>query len=1115
MDMTSGQRDVLRQLESVSNNFTHEWDAGRGVLSFARADDLVSAVPGAAAGAPRAEVLRAFLTRYPGLFGPDDLLDTLRPQSERSDSIGFTHQVFQQYAPPPEAPPSEQPRATGTARTRRTRATTDQPAVDAIIRRGVEVYGAKLAAHFGPGGGLVEVQSSCQGDLRADNAISVSADEIRKNALGAISDLPGFEELQALARRRKETLFPLAAEPRLVLYPWRGRLIYTYATHGYDAAPEGYALGMAGSAPEHEQAPLVFGQMFFDAESGELFLFAPTRKGAETPDTGSGLSTIPLGGPFDSRSLQIVRENGGSTYRLRNTTRARDIVTFDANANSSWVYPNIPALIDAGTIPLSEDTDGDKTWNRVAASTSDADRTSAQQPEVDEHATAADLYDFYAALGGRVGWDNGQYSAPLVPDQDINVVAHTYDTSVGTSRSVNAFFDQELVNGHWVSHLAFFDGDPTGASGWVSYDYLAGSKAVVGHEYQHAVTDFSFVDGAGNPGLTYSDWLAAVHEGTSDVFGGLYSTQWWMATDISPTGQIFRNLAYPRDPNAADPNKFDHWDDRNNLTGSGARYFRGDILAHAAYLMAQGGIHQRASRTPALIPVKGLGNQGAGGRDVYVAALIWYRAFTHYVSNIGAATGLPANDENVFRTIRNACVSAAIDLYGAGSVQHRTTVLAWYAVGLQPTDAPYGADVTFATWGADWWMSRPFIGLSSPDWSSRDLFINNGGASEWNALINVLDGGTPTQYENTVYCRVRNVGTATARNVQVSFEYTKITSGGSGWLPMTDKDGNIQTLSLGDLAAGASNFDDSAQDSPPTSASVRWWIPPLETGETVDHFCIRATVFSIDDVNPTNNTVQSNVAYAPYTPGSGFRLGFLLAGDSRELLPVDVRLTHTLPADWRAELIEQVRGSVLGPGETRRVHLSVQAPSGNTVDTVLREPFDGRVCGSAGDGLGTVDGMLTDGRLDGSGFTGRFAGRAADGSHLIGRFAGTLDVHTWKLTGTVTGSVQRRDGGSGKAAVTVTGCLRPDRWVHIAQYTDGQPTGGLSVQVQVPLPAGSCFPALPPTDTTVPAKPAVCGDLSDAEALLKSLSLAERTVCSVDLRSVLVEFRFRREADCC
>ncbi|HET8588138.1 MAG TPA: M4 family metallopeptidase, partial [Nakamurella sp.] len=1113
----------------VTDNFAREWDPARGVLSFARADSLVAAVPGVSAAMPRGELLRNFLNRYPGLFGPDDIMDTLRPQSERTDAVGFTHQVFQQVAPPPQLPTTGEPTGTEPAPTRRGRsaartqaANTEGGQAEKVIRRGIEVYGAKLAAHFGPGGELVEVQSSCQRDLRADNRIAVTVDEIRKGALATIGDRPGFRDLQALAKRRKQTLFPLAAEPRVVLYPWRDRLVYAYATHGYHQAPEGYHLGMAGSTTEHDkQAPIVFGQMFFDAETGELFLFAPTRKGAETADTGSGLGSLPLGGPFGSRTLQVVRVDNGSTYRLRNTTKGRPIVTFDANANSSWVYPEIPSLIDDGTIPVSEDTDGDKTWNRVAASTSDADRTSSQQPEVDEHATAAELYDFYAALGGRIGWDDDQYSAPLVPDQAINVVAHTYDDGAGTSRSVNAFFDQELVDGHWVSHLAFFDGDPTGATGQTDdpshpvwkFDYLAGSKAIVGHEYQHAVTDFSFVDGAGNPGLTYSDWLAAVHEGTSDVFGGLFSRQWWMGTDISPTGRIFRNLAFPRDTAAADPAKFDHWDDRNNKTGSGARYFRGDILAHAAYLMAQGGIHQRASRTPALIPVKGLGDETLSGLSVYKAARIIYRAYTHYLSNIGAATGLPANDESVFRTIRNGCVSAAIDLYGAGSVEHRTTVLAWYAVGLQPVGTPYGADVTFVTWGADWWMSRPYVGLSSPDWSSRDLFLNNGGSSEWNALINVMDGGTPTQYENTVYCRVRNVGTGTARNVQVSFEYTKITAGGATWLPMTDKDGNIQTLSVGDLTPGAMNFPDSAQDSPPASASVKWWIPPLETGETVDHFCIRATVFSIDDVNPTNNSVQSNIAYAPYTPGSGLRLGFLVANDSRELLPADIRVTHSLPEGWRAELIEQLRGTVLRPGENRRVHLQLHAAEGGTV---LREPFDGRVLGTAGDGLGAVDGVLTDGALSGGGFTARVALLAADGAHLTGSFRGSLDVHSWRIDGTVTGSVQRSTGTPGSPEkIALSGCLRPDRWVHIAQYRDGRAIGGLSVQVQVPVPAGSCFRELPPTDTAVTAKPGKDrGVLVDAGQLLDALSLHGRAVCAVDLRSVLVEIRFRRQDDC-
>ena len=37
--------------------------------------------------------------------------------------------------------------------------------------------------------------------------------------------------------------------------------------------------------------------------------------------------------------------------------------------------------------------------------------------------------------------------------------------------------------------------------------------------------------------------------------------------------------------------------------------------------------------------------------------------------------------------------------------------------------------------------------------------MNNGGGSGWNAVINVVDAsGNATNFENQVYCRVRNVG---------------------------------------------------------------------------------------------------------------------------------------------------------------------------------------------------------------------------------------------------------------------------------------------------------------------------------------------------------------------
>ncbi|HEY4286974.1 MAG TPA: M4 family metallopeptidase [Puia sp.] len=1071
-NITSQQRGLLTTLETSKENFTYEWDEVRGVLSFVRADSLVNGRNAVARQENNQQTFNDFMKTYAPLFGSPDLtVDSLSRIIAKEDNIGWHHYQFQSY----------------------------YIAGEGEGKGRIEFYGSKVAAHFKPDGTLVELQSSCYRDIEIANTVKVKAQQLQEGLLKELSGMEGFGKLEEEMKRRKEKLFPLMQVPRQVIYPWKGKMLNTWATYGY--APYTFT----NERTQKDNKPVIaFGQLFFNAEDGELFLFAPTRKGAETPATGSGLGCTPLGGPYVNRSLDIVRVDSSSTYLLKNKTKGRDIITYDANADSSVVYPNIPQKISDGSIPVSTDNDGDHNWNRVATSTTDAQRTASQQPEVDEHFRVAALYDWYSALAGRVGWDNNDFSAPLVPHQTLNVVAHCYDDSAGTSRSVNAFFDQELVSGAWISHLAFFDGDPTGVTfPGIEDDYLAGSDAIVGHEYQHAVTDFSFKDGAGNPGLTYDDWFAAVHEGTSDVFGGLFSADWWMANSISPTGQIFRNLAFPRDTAALDPSKFDHWDDRNNLTGFGARYYRGDILAHCAYLMAQGGVHQRSVRTPVLIPVKGLGRETVNGKDVYTAARIWYRGLSLYLSNIGAMTGIPTNDENIYRSFRNATISAAIDLYGVNSVQHKTTLLAWYAVGLQPTGTNYGPDVTFLTWGADWWMSRPYIGVSSPDWSSVDLFINNGGASEWNAQVNVMDMGSPTQFENKVYCRVRNAGDQAANNVQLQFQYAKLSTSGTTWYPITDKDGNIQVLNLGNMSAGASNFPDSDQNTPPASAMIKWWIPPIEAGETVDHYCIKATVFSISDGNPVNNEVQSNIAYVPYTPGEGLRMGFFATNPFREAVPVNVKITNTLPKGWNVRVIEQINGLVLQPGETKRAHIVIDMPAKSNSN--LEAPFDGQIKGTVNGSSYT--GNLFTAKLTGSGLKAQISLNTPDGRHMAGSFDGSLDLATGKFKGTLTGN-------NGQQAIE--GCLRPSRIVNIGQYYKSEAFGGFSMQVQVPLPQGSCFEALPPTDVYVSGTNTGSGGkncIEGAEEIIKCLDMSKRDVCSVKLKSMLVEIKFK-DQDC-
>ena len=380
MDPSSLQRDLLSQLQSAHERFSSDWDGTRGVLSFARADNLTPQAPrGAVENQTTREArLRQFLETHGPLFGPPNLMRSVRLLKARTDDIGFVHHQYQQVV---------------------TRGAGEN------ARRSIEVYSSKLAAHFAPGGELVEVQSSCYQNVEPRNQIKVTAASLRRRALDAVRRNEAFKALQDGIGRR-EKLFPLMQTPRLVIYPWKGDLIYAWATYGY------------GVLPREEQDPrhatretLAFGQMFFDAESGDLFLFAPTRKGAETQTVGSGLGSTPIGGPFASETLRVVQVDAGSTYLLKNKTQARNIITYDANANSSWVYPSIPSFIESGASAASSDTEGDHNWNRTAPSTSDADRTSSQQPEVDEHATCADLCDWYAAIGGRVGWDDDHIRA--------------------------------------------------------------------------------------------------------------------------------------------------------------------------------------------------------------------------------------------------------------------------------------------------------------------------------------------------------------------------------------------------------------------------------------------------------------------------------------------------------------------------------------------------------------------------------------------------------------------------------------------------------------------------------------------------------------------------------
>jgi Zn-dependent metalloprotease len=1021
-NVTDEQRDRLEALRERDPDLTVEWNDDQGVAARVRGELTRGEEP--------TGTVREFLEEFGLLFGPPDLAETLAEGRTRTDDLDWTHLEYRQLY--------------------------DR-------ERELELEGATLAAHVDADGRLVEVQSSCWRDLdRVDPDPSVEREALAERLDERIRGAPGYGELREQRQQRSEWPFPVMQEPRLLVYPWEGGFRLAWRTITYERS----GLGPEGpSTPEDPSAEgqreLVQGRAYVDAHSGELFVFAPFVRGAETPDTGTGLAVTPLGGPFTTRNLNVVREDDTSTYRLKDTTHGRDIVTYDlANSFDYNTDSEKETGLRDGTLPVSEDADGDKSWDRTPSDTSVSERTASQQPEVDAHHFAREAYEWYESISGgtRVGWDDGQYADPPVPDQTISVLAHVRDG--GNPSSINAGMRLYFSNGTWISWLQYYDGDAT------TYDYLAGSKFIVGHEYQHAVTDFSFEDSGGDPGLQYSGWLAAVHEGLSDVFGALFVEDWTPAQSISPTGEIFRNLAYPRDSGAFDGNNYDHFADRGPGASTFLRYRRGTILGHGSFLMGAGGVHERAARTPTLIPVYGVGG-------AFSAARIWYRALSVYLSTHGTATGVPSNDESVFRTIRSACVSAAQDLFGPGSLEHRNTVLTFYALGLHPTGEEYGADPTFLRWGASWRRSKPYVGVSSPDWSSVDLFVNNGGASEWNAQVNVTDAsGDPTQFENDVYCRVRNVGDVAAEDVTVEFEYAKAGTGVASWQPVRDADGNPQTLTVGTLGPGESNFPDAAQDSPPASARVKWDIPPQGSAEVVDHYCLRATVSASNDVNVHNNEVQSNIQYVPYTPAASLVSAFNVGNPTEAEIPLDLRLDPTLPEGWRVRIPEELEDVVLEPGEERPVELEVEMPEGS--DERLEPPFDGRVRGELfGTLTGAFTGTLTETTWDGDELHGRLGLVVENVGRVAGEFVGELDVETGAFEGRIDGELRsegRAACGRDRVCTGVRGCLRPLRRIDVGQFVDDEPLGGVTVQVQVPLPEGPCrqrFPDLPPTGTEV------------------------------------------------
>jgi hypothetical protein len=363
-NITELQNRLLDELKIIDPNTVIIWDEARGVASSVQGNlTCVNGQPNSLE-----PTFKSFLRKFGPLFGPLDLESTIKLLDVQTDDLTWTHLEFQQLHTT-ETSPSQQ-------------------------KLTYVVYASKLAAHFRPDGFLVEVQSSCWRDIQLqDDREKVTVEGLRNLLMKSLSNAPGFGELHKYMQEQQEIDFPIMETPLLVIYPWQGGFRLTWTTHAF-----GVINIQDSSGHPTGSKSLELGQVFVDAKTGEQFIFAPTKRDVETPDSGSGLGVTPLGGPFSVRPLKIVRDASSSKCLLRDTTHSREIVTFDTEGQMRWGENSmqLPTELARRSVPISEvwSIFGDKRWNRTASDTTDTQRTASQQPEVDAHYICGVSYFF-------------------------------------------------------------------------------------------------------------------------------------------------------------------------------------------------------------------------------------------------------------------------------------------------------------------------------------------------------------------------------------------------------------------------------------------------------------------------------------------------------------------------------------------------------------------------------------------------------------------------------------------------------------------------------------------------------------------------------------------------
>jgi Zn-dependent metalloprotease len=1030
-NVTTQQRELLEKVREKVPDLSLRWNDERGVASMIEGNLL----PWNKIGKPD-EIVRATVKQFGLLLGPSDISEKYkvigtRHKKEKAGHRGEAYQVFDN----------------------------------------LPVYGANLLVFADEERGVYRIQSSFWRDVKVTAKLKLDERELQhvlSDLLRKDPDAARFEEIWRKQKRNPWLVehFPLTAYPILYLYPVENAFHPAYKALAYQPLEW---LGIAGQRMKE----IGEAQLILDAATGEVILKESTKIGmAYTDETGDGLSTLQdSSSNYLLRTLPVVRKDGGN-YFMINRLHTPEIRTFDAGGTESGLETKLK-----GDTDLSEDSDNH--WNTTTTSCVTTTRQTAQQPEADGHFYAEETWNFYHNLGWD-GFDDGLYGTHC----PVRIATHI-------GMDANAYFSRYIepdpitkINRHY-GYLAFYDGYCDGST--LKFDFMAGDPVLFAHEYQHAVTYFGAANSNGEPGrIGTSGWHRSIHEGYSDAIACLrYGA--WITPRFFPHGAIrrpatgdgpysttacyttatvyclpFRRIEYPRSTKTHRGDWYcDHYDDRDKTQSTQCfdyDYFRSTLLSHLAFLVGQGGVHQRASRGGSeFIPVPGIGLQRT--------AEIFHFALTQYFNT------LPTTDAGT--TMIEAArflLDAAKNVPGSSNRKCEYVMMrrALYAMGMYPYDSSYnkqtyGGEACMLPWTYSWRFSQPYIGLPALWWQSPDLFINNNGSCEYNVDIG---------QENKVFARVRNIGDQELKNLRVKFYFspmgTNLPASIAGWQPCKNQTGTDCTLDIASLPANSVTIAD--PNNPPANQAIMWYIDPSYVVAGLDHFCLRAVIEFTGESKPANHDndcpseVQSNISYEKGDSAQGFGIVFQVLNWEKRPKPLDLRIEHTLPKGFSLEYAGEIplEKIILQRGEPLNLKWLVKTPKRKPIR--LEPPFDGKVTAKVdGKVSGPFTGQLNHVQViperrqvgnqkDRVRIEGMLSGSVRSEASLHGQFTGDLDLVKGTLQGKFTGSVSFVKGRSlPNISLELEGALEPLRAINVTQRIDGKVVGGISIKVKVPL----------------------------------------------------------------